>query len=79
MKTYRQVTIDAVDDITCDRCGRSDDEDGMEGQEFLQHDMSCGFGSVFGDLNHINLDLCQHCVKELLGEWVRVSRPGDEP
>jgi hypothetical protein len=38
-----------------------------------------GFHSVFGDCSEVSLDLCQHCVKATLGEWIRVSHrdPGD--
>lgn len=72
MKTYKQITCSDVDTVTCDRCGRTADHDDMEGGEFLEHYMSCGYASVFGDLNHVRLDFCQHCVKEVLGQWVKV-------
>jgi hypothetical protein len=73
MRTYRNRTVSELDEVSCDRCQRQDEATGMEGQEFLSWSMSCGFASVFGDLNHVDLDLCQHCVKELLGQWVRVT------
>jgi len=76
MRTYRQYQASELDELTCDRCGRRDDNDGMEGQEFLSWSMSCGFGSIFGDMSHIDLDLCQHCAKELLGQWIKVSELG---
>ncbi len=82
MKTYKQITASQVDTVTCDRCGREDEADGMEGQEFLAYDMQGGYGSVFGDMSHIKIDLCQHCAKELLGQWIRVfpeGTPSDEP
>lgn len=72
MKTYKQRTCSEVDTVVCDKCGRMDDAEGMEGQEFMEHYTMCGFGSVFGDGNHLRLDLCQHCVKELLGQWIGV-------
>jgi hypothetical protein len=34
----------------------------------------CGSHSVFGDCSELSLDLCQHCVKTTLGEWIRVSQ-----
>jgi hypothetical protein len=32
---------------------------------------------VFGDGNTISLDLCQHCVREVLGQWLRIEPPVD--
>ncbi|MCK2127811.1 hypothetical protein MX652_14070 [Thauera aromatica] len=58
----------------CDRCGRvmpPDDHD--EYQERLSIDFRAGYGSVFGDGNQVQLDLCQHCVRKVLGRWLRVS------
>lgn len=58
----------------CDRCGRvmpPDDHD--EYQERLSIDFRAGYASVFGDGNSVRADLCQHCVKKVLGRWLRVS------
>lgn len=49
-------------------------EDG-EWHERLAFDHSCGFDSVFGDRSTISLDLCQHCVRDVLGQWIRVTQP----
>ncbi|MEK8164829.1 hypothetical protein [Morganella morganii] len=48
-------------------------KDDPEFHEFLSIDRQVGFGSVFGDGNHLKLDLCQHCVKTLLNSWLSVS------
>lgn len=56
--------------ITCDRCKRSYKND-MDIQEFLCHYNTGGYASVFGDGAVISLDLCQHCVKELLGDFIQ--------
>lgn len=72
MKTYKKITCSQVDQVTCDRCGRADEADDFEGQEFLSHEMCGGYGSVFGDGHFIKLDLCQHCVRDVLGQWLRV-------
>lgn len=60
---------------SCDRCGFYTEKDNSEFHEFLSIDRLAGFGSVFGDGNHLKLDLCQHCVKALLGPWLSVSEP----
>ncbi|ENU8965141.1 hypothetical protein ACE2PP_000673 [Salmonella enterica] len=55
---------------TCDRCRRRAEKDDLEYQEFLTIDHRAGYGSVFGDGGRLRLDLCQHCVKEVLGQWL---------
>lgn len=61
--------------ITCDRCKKVYD-DQMEMQEFLSWKTTGGYGNrVFGDLTGIEIDLCQYCTKETLGEWIRLYKP----
>ncbi|MET2529923.1 hypothetical protein [Ralstonia pseudosolanacearum] len=76
MREYKRRTIQEVAACTCDRCKRrlTPDEPG-EWQERLSVEHSCGFDSVFGDGNTVSLDLCQHCVREVLGEWLRILPP----
>lgn len=57
--------------ITCDRCGRDCLTDTIEAQECWHIDSVGGYGSVFGDGTRFQMDLCQHCLKELLGEFIR--------
>lgn len=78
MREYHSVTARVLAACTCDRCQRrlTPDESG-EWQERLSIDHHCGFDSIFGDGNLVCLDLCQHCVKDLLGEWVRIGVPRD--
>lgn len=59
--------------MVCDRCKKVFD-DTLETQEFLSWQMTAGYGNTqFGDLNKLELDLCQYCTKEVLGDWIRVS------
>lgn len=76
MREYRPRTIQELAVCTCDRCQRRliADEPG-DWQERLSFDHSCGFDSVFGDGNTVSLDLCQHCVREVLCEWLRITPP----
>lgn len=60
--------------LVCDRCGREAEHEDLEFAEFLSFASKGGYGSVFGDGNEIEIDLCQHCMKEILGRWIR-SRP----
>lgn len=66
-----------VKQIRCDRCDRlaevGDAE--LEFQEFVSIDRKAGYASIFGDGNHVQVDLCQHCLKEILGPWLRIDDP----
>lgn len=74
MKNFKdvQVTQKELVSITCDCC-KTDYEDILEIQEFLHYANDAGYGSVMGDGNCLRLDLCQHCTKKLLGEFIRVN------
>lgn len=60
---------------TCDRCGRHAKTavDDTEFHEFLSVDRLVGYGSIFGDGHRLKLDLCQHCMKDVLGQWITVN------
>jgi len=62
-KEYAMPTIDNVNTV-------------LETQEFLHIRFTGGYASVFGDETTVECDLCQHCLKSLIGEYVRCS--GDE-
>ena len=75
MQHFEKIEIETLSAKTCDRCGRHatiKDID-LEYQEFLSINHHVGYSSVFGDTNQISMDLCQHCVKEVLGQWVTVT------
>jgi hypothetical protein len=65
-----KVIVTQLVSITCDRCKRSYKND-MDLQEFLSYHNTGGYSSVFGDGAVMSLDLCQHCVKELLGDFIQ--------
>jgi len=64
--------------IMCDICKKEyslSEERGnvdiLETQEFHHVRFTGGYGSVFGDCNKIECDICQHCLKKLIGEYCR--------
>lgn len=63
--------------LRCDRCGLLSEVDDVEFPEFVTVDMQAGYGSIFGDGNDVQIDLCQHCVKTVLGGWLRVTNSDD--
>jgi len=72
-----QATKEEVRFKECDKCHKKFDDknadDIYEIQEFLHFRNVGGYGSVFGDEAKIELDLCQHCVKEVLGQYLRIG------
>lgn len=62
------VQREEVVSVICDRCkGEFEDEI----QEFHHIRFTGGYGSVFGDGSRVECDLCQRCLKELVGEFCR--------
>lgn len=58
----------------CDRCHlESGRDDPFEFQEFVHIDFIGGYGSIFGDESWVQGDFCQHCIKELLGSYLRIE------
>lgn len=68
-----------VKHIQCDRCGRIAEQEDVEFTEAACIDLSTGYGSIFGDGNEVQIDLCQHCLKLTLGQWLRVIDPRQKP
>jgi hypothetical protein len=60
--------------LICNRCGKSVDPevDWIDWQESYSIRFTGGFGSLFGDGARIECDLCQHCLKELIGPYYKV-------
>jgi hypothetical protein len=70
---YTEKTVLEVAGCTCDRCGRHMTADDLDWYERVSLAYRGGFGSIFGDGCEISIDLCQQCVKETLGAWLRIS------
>jgi hypothetical protein len=79
MQNYKEekVTVNqkVVHSVTCDVCGKTHTygEVGaeMEIQEFEMIRRENGYGSIFGDTTKTECDICQYCVKDLLGKYLR--------
>jgi hypothetical protein len=76
MKTYEEVPIavtkEVLKSIVCDKCHKEYSEDDIfELQEFLSINFTGGYGSVFGDMTHVECDICQHCLLEMIQDICR--------
>lgn len=58
----------------CDICHKKTTiDDWIEFQEMVHIRHDCGYGSVFGDGETINLDVCQHCFKKWMDKVKEVT------
>ena len=73
MKHTVPCSAEALAAISCDRCGQTWTADACNEAELTSIDFIGGYDSVFGDGSQVELDLCQRCLKETLGQWLRVS------
>jgi len=70
--TTRITKERVVSKIFCDRCKKEIIES-FERQEIYYIQFVGGFTSVFGDGVEVHCDLCQHCLKELIGDFCYYS------
>jgi len=69
----RQVEHQKETALVCDHCKREiTPNEHSEWSEALRLRFTGGYGSVFFDGARVEADLCQHCVKELIGPFCRV-------
>ena len=75
MIKYRKETVSEMvpSVLTCDICKKVYDciTEPFETQEFQHIKIDAGYESIFGDGNKFEVDICQHCFKKLLGEYLR--------
>jgi hypothetical protein len=73
----KNQTVDVIESIICDVCKKEyrpekhANGDFIEIQEFTHIKFTGGYGSVFGDSFSFECDICQHCLKEKLGAYIR--------
>jgi hypothetical protein len=76
MKKYKDELVPSqkLSSVVCDCC-KIEYKDELEINEFLYWKDTKGYGDkYFGDMNQVELDLCQICTYELLGKYVRVKK-----
>ena len=75
MKHTKLEQQPVVSSFTCDRCGLHANADESEFFEAHHIDFTGGYGSVFGDGNRVQCDLCQKCLHQLISSCFRVTEP----
>ena len=70
MITYKTEMVEQkkLDKFVCDRC-KKEVKFQIELQETHSIRFIGGYTSVFGDMNNISCDLCQQCLKDLIGDF----------
>jgi len=74
MRKYSIVEVKErkLTEWSCSVCGKDLLADEFEAQEVFSFNQTGGYSSVFGDGAEIYIDICQHCMKEKLGEYCTV-------
>ena len=65
--------------IVCDRCGKEVQREGGDFELMTSIGFEAGYASIFGDGNRVEIDLCEPCVRDTLGTWLRVRTPENMP
>src|SRR5450755_1236646 len=79
MRRTRVQPATVVHEIVCDRCGRRARRDENDFALMTSIGLCAGFASIFGDGNRVEIDLCEPCLRDTLGTWLRVGEPEREP
>lgn len=77
LKTFETVSV--VHQLRCDRCGKEAERGEVGFEQMTSIGFVAGYGSIFGDGNRVEVDLCETCLRDTLGTWLRVKAPGDTP
>ena len=58
--------------MRCDVCGATYNDE-FEMQEFVSVNATGGYGSIIGDGTHYEVDICQHCFKNMFKKYYRTT------
>ena len=75
MRKYKNIEVQSrqLTELRCDVCGVDIFQDELEMQEAFFLYKVGGYNSVFGDGREIDIDICQYCLKDKLGEYCTVT------
>ena len=75
MKLKGTELVSVVDQIRCDRCDKEVHRGESDFEQMTSIGFDAGYGSIFGDGNRVEVDLCEACLSATLGTWLRVRSP----
>lgn len=78
MKHFEDKVVKVISELICDGCGEQATPDDCTFHEFISINHRCGYGSIHGDGNQFNIDLCQQCFADMCGDSLTVSEPRDD-
>ena len=79
MIIYKTETVEQeiMDKFFCDKCKKEVFGD-MELQEAYTIRLMGGYASVFGDGCKVDCDLCQQCLKDLIGDFCTYNNEDED-
>ena len=72
-------TVSVVHHIRCDRCGKEVERGEVGFGDMVSIGFDAGYDSTFGDGNRVEVDICEPCLRDTLGAWLRIKTPADTP
>ncbi len=75
MKNFEDKVVKVISKLICDGCGEQAIPDDSAFQEFINVNKQCGYGSIHGDGNLLNIDLCQQCFADMFGDTLTITNP----
>jgi hypothetical protein len=73
VKRLTVESVSVVHELVCDSCDIVATRNETEFFEFTSIGYVAGYGSIFGDGSRVEIDLCQSCLRDALGAWLRVK------
>jgi hypothetical protein len=67
----KEVSTPVIGKLICSRCEKVAKYE-EEFEEWLIYSNHCGYESIFGDGTIISVELCPQCIKEVLGEYLKL-------
>ncbi len=78
MRNFEDKIVKVISKLTCDSCGQQAIQSDYEFHEFISINHKSGYGSIHGDGNQFNIDLCQQCFSSMCGDSLTVTEPSDD-
>ncbi len=74
MRNFKKITTTQIKEVgrTCDCCKKSCDNKEELGEWLSYTDTAGYFADHYTDGDKLELDLCEKCKKDLLGDFIRV-------